>query len=236
MFGALVKGAAPLISTETAPPKTGFLLCVTIALISITGAGLTMLGCESNTESIEAYSSAEKAHCLPNLVLTDQNGHQVSLASLKGKPVLFDFIYTTCPGPCSLLTTRMKAIADQFGPGLGSKAWFVSITVDPEHDGPSDLRAYAKQQGAERRGWLFLTGSPAEIDRLMGRFKLRRQREADGSVDHVLEFFLVAADGHQILQYLASDVSPAKVAGDLENVIDGKQLAASASRRRQLLS
>jgi len=192
------------------------------------GGALTITGCDSNTESIGAYSSAEKRDCLPDLTLTDQNGRKLSLASLKGKPVLFDFMYATCPGPCLVLTARMKAIADQLGSALGPQVSFVSVTVDPEHDGPSVLKAYAKEQGADRAGWYFLTGPPADVDRLMAQFKLRRQRESDGSVDHVLEFFLVGADGHPLLQYLASDVNPAKVAGDLQDAIAGKQLAGAS--------
>jgi protein SCO1/2 len=188
------------------------------------GGTLALVGCDSNSESIGSYSSAEKRDCLPDLTLTDQNGRKLSLASLKGKPVLFDFIYTTCPGPCLVLTARMKAIADHLGGALGSQASFVSVTVDPEHDGPSALKAYAKEQSADLAGWYFLTGPPADVDRLMAQFKLRRQREADGSVDHVLEYFLVGADGQPLVQYLADDANPAKVAGDLQDVIAGKRL------------
>jgi protein SCO1/2 len=194
-----------------------------VLLISA-GGTLGLAACDSNSESIGSYSSAEKRDCLPDLTLTDQNGRKVSLASLKGKPVLFDFIYTTCPGPCLVLTARMKAIADHLGGALGSQASFVSVTVDPEHDGPSALKAYAKEQGADRAGWYFLTGPPADVDRLMAQFKLRRQREADGSVDHVLEYFLVGADGQPLLEYLADDMNPAKVASDLQDVIAGKRL------------
>src|SRR5271156_4719511 len=50
------------------------------------------------------YAAASRADCLPDLTLTDQFGHDVSLASLKGRPVLVDFIYTSCPGPCPMLT------------------------------------------------------------------------------------------------------------------------------------
>jgi protein SCO1 len=197
--------------------------CFLLGLLVLLTAGVS--ACNSNTEAISSSTSAETRDCLPNLTLLDQNGHAISLASLKGKPVLFDFIYTTCPGPCLVLTARMKSIADHLGAALGPQASFVSITVDPEHDGPAVLKAYAKEQGAERPGWFFLTGPPAQIDHLMGLFNLRRQREADGSVDHVLEFFLVGANGHPLLQYLADDTNPAKVAGDLEDAIAGKRLA-----------
>jgi protein SCO1 len=202
-------------------------LVLSLGLLAVAGGSLTIAGCDSNSESIGSSASAslDQRDCMPNLTLTDQNGQKISLASLKGKPALFDFIYTTCPGPCLVLTARMKAIADQLGGALGSQATIVSVTVDPEHDGPSVLKAYAKEQGADRAGWYFLTGPPADVDRLMAQFKLRRQREPDGSVDHVLEFFLVGADGHPLVQYLGSDLNPAKVAGDLQDVIAGKQLA-----------
>jgi hypothetical protein len=62
----------------------------------------------------------------------------------------------------------------------------------------------------------------------MAQFKLRRQREADGSVDHVLEFFLVGPDGHLKLQYLASEVSPLRLAGDVEQAADGTRSIESA--------
>jgi cytochrome oxidase Cu insertion factor (SCO1/SenC/PrrC family) len=103
---------------------------------------------------------------------------------------------------------------------LGSKVWFVSVTVDPEHDGPAELLNYAKQQGANQNGWLFLTGSPADIEQLMNQFKLVRQREADGTVDHVLEFFLVGPDGRQLYQYAASHAEPALVSSDIRRVAD----------------
>jgi protein SCO1/2 len=202
-------------------------LVLSVGLLAIAGSSLTIAGCDSNSEPIASSASAslDQRDCMPNLTLTDQNGQKISLASLKGKPALFDFIYTTCPGPCLVLTARMKAIADQLGGALGSQATIVSVTVDPEHDGPSVLKAYAKEQGADRAGWYFLTGPPADVDRLMAQFKLRRQREADGSVDHVLVFFLVGADGRPLVQYSGGEVNPAKIAGDLQDVIAGKQLA-----------
>jgi len=173
-------------------------------------------GCNSNTERVGAYSSAAEADCLPDIKLIGQYGQQVSPASLKGRPVLFDFFYATCPGPCLVLTARMRSIAAELGEALGSRVWFVSVTVDPEHDSSGQLLTYSREQRVDRKGWLFLTGAPAQIDRLMARFKLRRHRESDGSVDHVLEFFLVGPDGHLRSQYLASDARPAKIARELE--------------------
>jgi protein SCO1 len=201
--------------------------CATVVAIFL---GCTLIACNEGVEQPPASSSTSSSDdCLPDIVLTDVHGHSVNLASLKGKPVLFDFFYTTCPGPCLMLTARMRQIAAGLGSTLGTKAWLVSITVDPEHDQPRQLLDYTKEQGAaDRPGWLFLTGTPQQIDEVMARFNLRRQRESDGSVDHVLEFFLVGPDGHQILQYLATDTNPAKIAEDVERAAAGERVVDSS--------
>jgi len=191
---------------------------VTIAALLTTGA------CNNNTEDAPNSAAAQPDY-LPALRLLDQYGQLVSLATLKGKPVLFDFFYASCPGPCLMLTARMRSIAERLGDDLGQKASFVSVTVDPEHDHPPQLLAYAKEQSANRKGWLFLTGTPAEIDGLMSRFKLIRQRESDGSVDHVLEFFLVGPDGRLRFQYLASEVHSQRIAADIVQAASGPGMA-----------
>jgi cytochrome oxidase Cu insertion factor (SCO1/SenC/PrrC family) len=53
----------------------------------------------------------------------------------------------------------------------------------------------------------------------MSQFNLVRQREANGTVDHVLEFFLVGADGRQLYQYAASHADPMTIAGDIEHAL-----------------
>ena len=203
-----------------------------LATVLCVAGMITSLGCNRRAKESGGYPVVNKdADCLPDVALTDQYGHQVSLASFKGQPVLFDFIYTTCPGPCLVLTARMKLVADQLGAVLGTKVRFVSVTVDPEHDHPPQLLAYTKAQGADIKGWSFLTGTPAQIDEVMARFKLHRQREADGTIDHVLEFFLVGADGHPRLQYLASRADPAAIAADLRQAAaDHRQVGSVGAR------
>ncbi len=211
-------GTAASISTD-----------LSLVMLVVVAGAVILIGCRQNAEvGRERRGSAvrDASDCLPDITLVDKDGRKVSLASLKGKPVLFDFIYTSCPGPCLLLTTRMKKIADRLGPKLGTDARIVSITVDPEHDRPEQLRAYANAQGANVNGWLFLTGTPQQIDDVMARFKLFRHREADGTVDHFLLFCLVDANGRASLQYLGEDAQPERVASDVERAAAHKPMAA----------
>src|ERR1700687_6116492 len=94
------------------------------------------------------YPASNTNNCLPDVSLIDQHGKAISLASLKGKPVLIDFIYTSCASTCPVLTSKMAAIARELGPALGADVRIVSISLDPEHDGPSELAKYAQSHGA----------------------------------------------------------------------------------------
>ena len=122
-------------------------------LIVITSSLFAAGGCNRGSEG--SYSRADASNCLTDTKLVDQNGNNVSLASLKGKPMVVDFIYTTCPGPCLMETAKLTNAALRLGTDLGSKVTIVSISVDPEQDTPKQLLDYSRQQGGRREGMVF---------------------------------------------------------------------------------
>lgn len=178
---------------------------------------MTIAGC--NREAVGDYPAANTNDCLPAISLVDQHGTAVSLASFKGKPVLIDFVYTSCASTCPMLTAKMAAIARQLGPELGSKVAMVSLTLDPEHDTYQLLAKYAEDQGARDSGWRFLTGTPAQVDQVLTLFKLRRTRDSDGSITHSISAFLIGPDGRQVRQYNALDVSAKAVVADVDRAL-----------------
>lgn len=165
------------------------------------------------------YQIAGKGDCLPKSNLVDQHGQSFSLDSLKGKPVLVDFIFTSCPGPCLMLTAKFANVALRLGPDLGSKVGMLSVSVDPEHDTPQDMLKYSKDQGADEKGWEFVTGSPAEIDRVMSAFKLQREHDSDGTIGHVADMFLVGRDGRELREYNGSVAKPERIVEDMKKAL-----------------
>src|SRR5258707_6691737 len=95
---------------------------------------LTLSGCAR--EAAGDYPASNGNNCLPDVSLIDQHGKSISLASLKGRPVLIDFIYTSCASTCPVLTSKIAAVARELGPALEANVTIVSITLDPEHDTP----------------------------------------------------------------------------------------------------
>jgi protein SCO1/2 len=107
---------------------------------------------------------------VPAFSLTNRDGRTVRLQDLHGKPWIADFIFTTCPASCPMMTARMAKLDRELPEDLDVR--LVSFSVDPEHDTPQVLQRYARSYQAPDR-WLFLTGSKDEMYRLSRQgFKL----------------------------------------------------------------
>ena len=100
---------------------------------------------------------------VPAFRLTDQNGGSFDSQQLQGKIWIADFIYTTCPGPCPMISSR---ISEMQKPLRDTDVKLVSFSVDPAHDTPEVLRGYAEKLNAQPGRWTFLTGDKATIYRL----------------------------------------------------------------------
>lgn len=100
-------------------------------------------------------------YAVPEVTLLRDDGRRVALPREldDGRPVVLNFIYTTCPGICPL----MSAVFADFQNRLGderARVHMVSISIDPEQDTPARLRAYAQKFSAGRQ-WQHYTGSTA---------------------------------------------------------------------------
>ena len=96
-----------------------------------------------------------------DFTLTNQAGHAVRLADLRGRVWVADIIFTRCAGPCLKMSRQMKELQDALPPS--SNASLVSLTTDPDFDTPSILKAYGERFGANPGRWFFLTGPKKEI-------------------------------------------------------------------------
>jgi protein SCO1/2 len=110
-------------------------------------------------------------------------------------------------------------VALRLGSDLGSKVTIVSISVDPEHDGPKQLLDYSRQQGADEKGWYFLTGSPRDVDRALAGFKISREIGPDGSVGHLVDMMLIGPDGRVVQEYNGEVVKAQNIVDDVRKTL-----------------
>ena len=179
---------------DRAPTRSGIVWKTTLILIPI--VTLAVLLCLRNVEvtalrqrSISAYGT------VPGFQLTNQNGQPFGSAQLSGKIWIADFIYTTCPGPCPMISSRMSELQK---PLQKTDVHLVSFSVDPDKDTPEVLRGYADKLQAEPGRWDFLTGAKPAIYKLShDGFKLAVSdgRDAQGIPVHSTRIVLVDRHG-----------------------------------------
>jgi protein SCO1/2 len=102
------------------------------------------------------------AYSVPDVKLTDSGGKKVSLRDVLagGKPVMLNFIYTSCTAVCPIMSATFSDVQTKLGVDR-DKVRMVSISIDPEQDTPARLKAYARKFGAGPQ-WQMLTGSAEE--------------------------------------------------------------------------
>ncbi|MGB8692965.1 MAG: SCO family protein [Steroidobacteraceae bacterium] len=98
-------------------------------------------------------------YVIPQVSLVRDDGKKVFLAAEldDARPVVLNFIYTTCPGICPLMSQVFSQFQRRLGAERG-KVHMVSISIDPEQDTPARLRAYAKKFRAGSQ-WQHYTGT-----------------------------------------------------------------------------
>ncbi len=137
----------------------------------------------------------------PAFELTERSGRTVSSAELAGKVWVADFIFTTCAGPCPLMSTHMAGLQRATA---GMDVPLVSFTVDPERDTPEVLTEYAGRYKADPERWLFLTGpKQALYDMIQKGFLLavgdgsltEGGAPGPGIITHSVKFVLVDQQG-----------------------------------------
>ncbi|HTF35155.1 MAG TPA: SCO family protein [Myxococcota bacterium] len=166
----------------------------------------------------------------PDFHLVDQDQHPVTLASLRGFFVVLDFVYTTCPGPCPILTSSHVTLQRSLTPALRAHTRFISISLDPEKDTPQVLRRYGAARGVDFETWSFLTGPPAEVSDVLTRYGVGSVRQPDGTINHLVITFLIDADGQITQRYVGLEHDPDEIAGDLAKLL---QASTEKSARTQ---
>jgi len=111
------------------------------------------------------------ASYFPDVALTTHDGRTVRFYSdlVRGKHVVVSFLYTRCTRICGLATANLARVQRELGERVGKDIQLYSVSLDPEHDTPERLRAYAAAFRA-RPGWTFLTGRAEDVAALRKKF------------------------------------------------------------------
>ncbi|HSK30753.1 MAG TPA: SCO family protein [Candidatus Limnocylindria bacterium] len=163
---------------------------------------------------------------VPDFSLTERSGEPISLAKLRGKIWIADFIYTTCTDTCPLQTAAMAKLQVEYAGTPDMQ--LVSFTVDPERDTPEVLSLYADKHRADAARWYFLTGQRDRIIRLirdgfhLSVATLPTDTDANGMIPHSPRFVLIDKEARIRGYYDSRDHDAfSRLRNDVESLLKG---------------
>jgi protein SCO1/2 len=147
--------------------------------------------CHEMARAMKRATRSTATYTLPRVDLVRDDGKTVSLASVldDGRPVVLDFIFTTCTTICPVLSENFALLQKKLG-AQADKVHLVSISIDPEQDTPERLSEYARRFHAGPE-WRFYTGTTQASVAVQRAFEAYR----GDKMDHTPATFLRAAPG-----------------------------------------
>ena len=157
-------------------------------------ASATALREDTHERGESAYR--EVGENIPHFSLLNQEGQIVKSDQFRGKQIMLNFIYTSCPiaDMCPAATMKMMMTQRMAKETRVSNIEFISISLDPTHDTPGVLKEYASIRGIDTKNFTFLTGPEGAIRDLLTQFGVIA--EFSGSiVKHTLATLLINPNG-----------------------------------------
>jgi protein SCO1/2 len=137
------------------------MLCAVSVALAVAGAVVAHETEDMTAQHPDRAMRSTVQYTVPAITLVRDDGKSVSLPAEMndGKPVVLDFIFTSCGSICPL----MSQVFSEFQRKLGAEAagvHLISISTDPEQDTPERLAEYAQQFHAGPE-WRHYTGTLA---------------------------------------------------------------------------
>ena len=179
------------------------------AIAAVIGASLAMSGDDGGTGQTNGWAGAVRPPGLavPAFSLTDQDGKPVTAASLRGKPTVYAFIYSTCQDTCPAQVQTIRQALDDTHADVN----VVGITVDPKTDTPKLAKTFLLKQTMTGR-MRFLLGTRAQLEPVWKAFGIRPQSNA---LEHSAHVVVADTDGMQRVGFPFDHLTPEGLGHDM---------------------
>jgi cytochrome oxidase Cu insertion factor (SCO1/SenC/PrrC family) len=146
----------------------------------------------------------------PPIALTDQYGRAVSLAALRGKPVVVAFLYARCGATCTLIAQQIRGALDE----LHEPVPVLIVSADPAGDTPAAVRGFLAASSLSGRVY-YLTGSPAALTRLWSAYKVKPAAAGASAFASHATVVLIGPEGRERVVYGPEQLTPEALAHDV---------------------
>jgi cytochrome oxidase Cu insertion factor (SCO1/SenC/PrrC family) len=148
----------------------------------------------------------------PEFILTDQGGHPMSLADLKGRVVVLDFMDPHCTDICPIVSREFLDAYRDLG-ATAPHVVFLAVNVNRYHLQVADVAAFSgEQQLTEIPAWHFLTGSYPSLRAVWQAYQIQVDAPGpDADVIHSSQMYFIDPQGRE--RFLASPMADHTASG-----------------------
>jgi len=174
-----------------------FILCLAAFIVSCRQSSEKQLPVYNPSDFNQALvdkslRNASKDHTVADFNLINQNGKTITQDDYEDKIYVTDFFFTSCTSICPIMTGNMAKVQEAFL--TNNDIMFLSLSVTPDIDSISRLRAYATQKGVIDSKWNVTTGEKKHIYELARKSYFAVVDQGDGGLQdfiHTPNFILV---------------------------------------------
>lgn len=202
-------------------PRPAVRTVVASLAVVLAGAGVFW----SATDGLEAFTAeAARRHAIlkdarpvPALSVVASDGRAVGLIDPDGRPVLIEFIYTSCPTICTALGEEFLRIQTAISQkGLKGRVRLLSISFDLARDAPAALAEYGKLHGADPDIWTVARPrSEGELRDVLDVFGVTVVPDGEGELVHNAAIHYVNGRGRLVRIFDLGEVQ--SVISQIEN-------------------
>ncbi len=197
--------------------RLALVVCAALVLAGVAGAAAWLAG--ERTAEQAGFAGAIRpptARAAELTGLRDEEGRAVSLASMRGRPVVVTFLYTQCEDSCPVIADQVRGALDELGEDVPA----IAISVDPEGDTASRAKRFLVQHGLVGR-MRYLTGDERDLARQWRTYGIAPQ-DIKADEEHSTYVVLLDGQGRQRVGFPFDRLTPQDLAHDVRALAGGR--------------
>ena len=172
------------------------------ALAVLLMMGGTWLSTATAHDSAHSAHSAAPLPALPgtsiyqvNAGMTDHNGREFQLPSLRGKPVLVSMFYNSCTFVCPMLIDTMQLTQQELTGSERARLAVLLITFDPARDDVKALKSVLDKRELDTKQWTLARTSEPSVRKIAATLGIQYRLLPDGEYNHTTVLVLLDGQG-----------------------------------------
>lgn len=164
--------------------------------------------CAAVPAPVAATPVSDRSLYLLESTWTTDGERPLTLAALRGRPVVLAMFFAQCEYACPVIVNDIKRLRAQLPVGLRDRAQLVLVTFDTVRDTPAALRAFRERMGLDAQ-WTLLRGEADAVQELAMLLGVKFKQDARGQFAHSNLLTVLNAGGEVVHQLagLNADVS-----------------------------